>query len=223
VNLPRPPICDEDAIAHFSISRSDVKPLMGETVDRPKKDVRFTQCCGCRSSVSCYRECRPTTGGGASSQSLYELARGIDRSPVVPNRVSKSVSAEDTFPTDLPLPELQPAIHRLAEKVWNASRGNARQARTIVLKLKTREFTTLTRSLTPTEMPRSADQLAELAMSLFDRVDLGPSQLLQLFRLAGVGLSNFQIEAELPLLGSNPATESIIEEFTPVVEQMGCD
>jgi len=67
-----------------------------------------------------------------------EVARGVDRSPVVANRVSKSISAEDTFPTDLPLPELQPAIHRLAEKVWNASRANARQARTIVLKLKTR-------------------------------------------------------------------------------------
>jgi hypothetical protein len=43
----------KDAIAHFSISRSGVKLLMGETVDRPKKDGRFTRCCGGRSSVSC--------------------------------------------------------------------------------------------------------------------------------------------------------------------------
>jgi len=147
---------------------------------------------------------------GRYGQRLFELARGIDRSPVVPNRVSKSASAEDTFPNDLLLPELEPAIHRLAEKVWNASRANARQARTIVLKLKTREFTTLTRSLTPTQMPQNARELAELALSLFDRADLGPSQL---FRLAGVGLSNFQIEAELPLLAdedaqANSATKS---------------
>lgn len=87
---------------------------------------------------------------GRYGERLYELARGIDRTPVVPNRASKSISAEDTFPNDLPLSELQPAIHGLAEKVWNASRANARQARTIVLKLKTREFTTLTRSVTPT-------------------------------------------------------------------------
>ena len=60
---------------------------------------------------------------GRYGQQLYELARGIDHSPVVPNRVSKSISAEDTFPNDLPLPELQPSIHRLAEKVWN---GHAR-------------------------------------------------------------------------------------------------
>jgi DNA polymerase IV len=145
---------------------------------------------------------------GRYGQQLYELARGIDHSPVVPNRVSKSISAEDTFPNDLPLPELQPSIHRLAEKVWNGSRANARQARTIILKLKTREFTTLTRSLTPTEMPKSANELVELAVSLFDRVDLGSSQL---SRLADVGLSNSQIEAELPLLASSLATESMVE------------
>jgi DNA polymerase IV len=151
---------------------------------------------------------------GRYGQRLYELARGIDHNPVVANRVSKSISAEDTFPNDLPLPELQPAIHRLAEKVWNASRANARQARTIVLKLKTREFTTLTRSLTPTQMPKSANELAELAISLFDRVELGSAQL---FRLAGVGLSNFQIENELPLLVSSVLTESTIEESTATV------
>lgn len=152
---------------------------------------------------------------GRYGQRLYELARGTDHSPVVPNRVSKSISAEDTFPRDLPLPELQPAIHRLADKVWNASRANARQARTIVLKLKTREFTTLTRSVTPTQMPTNATELAELAISLFDRIDLGSSQL---FRLAGVGLSNFQIETQLPLLASSLATESTLEKFTPTVE-----
>jgi DNA polymerase-4 len=152
---------------------------------------------------------------GRYGHRLYELARGVDHSPVVANRDSKSISAEDTFPNDLPLPELGSAIHHLAEKVWTASRANVRQARTIVLKLKTREFATLTRSLTPTQMPNSAIELAELAISLFDRVELGPSQL---FRLAGVGLSNFQIEAELPLLASSLATESAAEEFTATVE-----
>lgn len=152
---------------------------------------------------------------GRYGKRLYELARGIDHSPVVANRVSKSISAEDTFPSDLGLRELEPAIHRLAEKVWNASRANARQARTVVLKLKTREFTTLTRSMTPAQMPTTATELAELAISLFDRVDLVSSQL---FRLAGVGLTNFQIEADLPLLASSPAVESAPEKFTATVE-----
>ena len=86
-----------------------------------------------------------------------------------------------------------------AEKVWAASRENARGARTAVLKLKTKEFSTLTRSLTPTEMPGSAESLAAVALSLFDRVELGADQL---FRLVGVGLSNFQSSEERPLFSS---------------------
>ena len=110
----------------------------------------------------------------------------------------KSISAEDTFPEDIPLPETESAIRRLAEKVWATSRENARGARTVVLKLKTKEFSTLTRSLTPLEMPGSAEGLAAVALSLFGRVELGTNQL---FRLVGVGLSNFQ-NSEEPLLFS---------------------
>jgi DNA polymerase-4 len=124
---------------------------------------------------------------------LYELARGIDRNPVVPNRVSKSISAEDTFERDIPLAETEPLIRRLAEKVWVSSRQNARMARTIVLKLKTKEFETLTRSLTPLVMPASAEEFATVAVSLRERVNLRPTQL---FRLVGVGLSNFQIQTD---------------------------
>jgi len=133
---------------------------------------------------------------GRYGRRLYELARGIDHNPVVPNRSSKSLSAEDTFERDILLAETEPLVRKLAEKVWTASRQNARMARTIILKLKTKEFSTLTRSLTPPEMPGSAEGLAAVALSLFDRVELGASQL---FRLVGVGLSNFQSSEEPPL------------------------
>jgi DNA polymerase IV len=124
---------------------------------------------------------------------LYELARGIDHNPVVANRLSKQISAEDTFPEDIPLAETEPAIRQLAEKVWNASRNNQRGARTVVLKLKTKEFRSLTRSLTSPVLPSSSEELATIALSLRDRVELDPSQL---FRLVGVGLSNFQSDEE---------------------------
>ena len=130
---------------------------------------------------------------GRYGRRLYELARGIDHNPVVPNRPSKSISAEDTFEIDIPLSQTAPLVYKLAEKVWAASRQNARMARTVVLKLKTKEFNTLTRSLTPPVMPTSLEEFANLALSLCERVDLGPQQL---FRLVGVGLSNFQMEAE---------------------------
>ena len=126
---------------------------------------------------------------------LYELARGIDHSPVVSNRMSKQISAEDTFPEDIPLAETEAAIRQLAEKVWNASRNNARGARTVVLKVKTKEFRSLTRSLTPLAPPSTCEELTSIALSLRERVELEP---VQLFRLVGVGLSNFPSEDEEP-------------------------
>jgi DNA polymerase-4 len=123
---------------------------------------------------------------------LYQLARGIDDSPVVPDRPTKSISAEDTFAQDVPLTELEPMIVRLAEKVWTASRAasekETRIPRTVVLKLKTSGFNILTRSHTPPLPPSSQEELTTIALSLRDRVDLCPQQR---FRLVGVGLSNF--------------------------------
>ena len=125
---------------------------------------------------------------------LYELARGVDASKVVPDRPAQSISAEDTFERDVPLTETEPMIRKLAELTWAASRKESRIARTVVLKLKTAEFKILTRSHTPSSPPSSCEELTAIALSLRERVALGPQQR---FRLVGVGLSNF-LEAEDP-------------------------
>jgi DNA polymerase-4 len=130
---------------------------------------------------------------GNYAQRLYELARGIDHSPVISNRVRKQISAEDTFPDDITLEECETHIRRLAEKVWIASKNNTRKARTVVLKLKTKEFTSLTRSLTPNEPISSCALLTEIALGLRNRVEL-PGE--QLYRLVGVGLSNFRFDED---------------------------
>jgi DNA polymerase IV len=132
---------------------------------------------------------------GSYALRLYELARGIDLNPVVANRVRKQVSAEDTFPDDIPLSECDAHIRRLAEKVWAASKDNARGARTVVLKLKTKEFSSLTRSLTPSQPITNCETLTEIALGLCQRVDLPDRQL---YRLVGVGLSNFQLDEDKP-------------------------
>ena len=120
---------------------------------------------------------------------LHELARGVDDTEVVPDRPTQSISVEDTFEHDVPLAEIEPMIRRLTEKLWSASRKEPRMARTVVLKLKTSEFKILTRSHTPSSPPSSCEELTEIALKLQGRVDLGPKQL---FRLVGVGLSNFE-------------------------------
>ena len=119
---------------------------------------------------------------------LYELARGVDESKVVPDRPTQSISAEDTFERDVPLTETEPMIRKLAELTWAASRKESRIARTVVLKLKTAEFKILTRSHTPSSPPSSCEELTAIALSLRERVTLGAQQR---FRLVGVGLSNF--------------------------------
>jgi DNA polymerase IV len=57
---------------------------------------------------------------------LFELARGVDESKVVPDRPTQSISAEDTFERDLPLTETEPMIRKLAELTWTASRKESR-------------------------------------------------------------------------------------------------
>lgn len=120
---------------------------------------------------------------------LYELARGIDESEVIANRPTQAVSSEDTFERDLLLTEMEPMIRRLAEHTWTSSRKQSRIARTVVLKLKTSDFKTLTRSHTPPCPPSSCEELTAIALWLRDRVALNPRQR---FRLVGVGLSNFR-------------------------------
>ncbi|KRE97039.1 DNA polymerase IV [Frateuria sp. Soil773] len=130
---------------------------------------------------------------GRWGRRLHELSAGIDEHVVQPDRPTLQVSAEDTFEHDLTLDELEPHIRRLAEKTWAAhqreSEGeHGRVARTVVLKLKTSDFHTLTRSLTPALRPSSARQLADIACALRERVDR-PVDVR--YRLVGVGLAGF--------------------------------
>ncbi len=127
---------------------------------------------------------------------LYQLARGIDDGAVSPERLTMSVSAEDTFAEDVLLGELAPMIRRLAEKTWAAAGKQERIGRTVVLKLKTSDFRILTRSHTPPVPPASCEELTRIALSLVDRVGQGAEVR---YRLVGVGLSNFH-EADDPQL-----------------------
>jgi len=119
---------------------------------------------------------------------LHGLALGIDNNEVIPDRPTKSISAEDTFEQDVTLTETESMIRRLAEQTWTASRKELRIARTVVLKLKTSDFKILTRSHTPHAPPSSCEELTSIALLLRERISLSPKQR---FRLVGVGLSNF--------------------------------
>ncbi len=132
---------------------------------------------------------------GRYGRRLSELAHGIDRGEVKPDRPTQSISAEDTFADDRPLTQIEPTIRELAAKVWAAASKDERIGRTVVLKLKTREFRILTRSYTPATAPRDAEELTTIALGLREQVNLRSTTL---YRLVGVGLANFIRPDEAP-------------------------
>jgi DNA polymerase-4 len=119
---------------------------------------------------------------------LYNLARGIDHNEVRPDRPRKSISSEQTFESDLSLGELTVPTQSAAERTWNHATKSDRIGRTVILKLKTSDFQSITRSLTPSVRPTSLEELSAVALQLLDRVDLPATTR---YRLVGVGLSNF--------------------------------
>jgi DNA polymerase-4 len=135
---------------------------------------------------------------GRYGRRLHELSRGIDYSPVNPDRPIQSLSAEDTFAEDLPLEALTETIGALAGKVWEAARKTDRVGRTVILKLKTSDFQIITRSLTPAVWPHSQDGFTTIALSLRERVQLPGNTR---YRLAGVGIGNFRDPNDWPTQG----------------------
>ena len=126
---------------------------------------------------------------GRWGRRLHELANGIDEHAVEPERPTLQISAEDTFEHDLKLNELEAHIRRLADKAWAGyQREQDRVACTVVLKLKTADFHTLTRSFTPPQRPRSAQELGMIACTLRERVER-PAECR--YRLVGVALAGF--------------------------------
>jgi DNA polymerase IV len=123
--------------------------------------------------------------GRSHGASLYELARARDDRPVVSDRETKSVSAEDTFETDLSDPVLLSAIvDRHARSVCTRLRKAKLSGRTVTLKVRMHDFATLTRSATlagPTDRPASVSRTAR---ALLAELDTAAG-----VRLLGVGVS----------------------------------
>jgi DNA polymerase-4 len=128
------------------------------------------------------------TSLGSLGRRIYDFARGIDNSPVVVDRPTQSISAEDTFEADVPLQETTEILICLAERVWQAASNEPRTARTVVLKLRTSDFQIVTRSHTPATPPACSEDVTAVALWLQNRVGLNPKTK---FRLVGVGLTNF--------------------------------
>ncbi|MCA1910063.1 MAG: DNA polymerase IV [Magnetospirillum sp.] len=123
---------------------------------------------------------------GKFGRHLHAMARGEDSRPVTPDRPAKSVSNETTFVRDISaVAELRAALLPLVEKVAGRLAKADLAGHTVVLKLKTADFRSLTRNHRLAEPSRRADIIGTVAASLLDREADGRA-----FRLVGVGVTD---------------------------------
>jgi DNA polymerase-4 len=151
--------------------------------------------------------------GVARGNGLYELAHGIDPRPVVADREIKSISVEDTFPTDLLdrarlVEELDVLVRRLASRL----QARERSGRTVTLKVRRHDFTTIARSDTLAAPTDNVVVLREVARRLLASVEIGGG-----VRLLGIGVSSLAEFAQQDMFDSPTAVGRSPE--TPAVDE----
>ncbi|MGP3684662.1 DNA polymerase IV [Streptomyces sp. IBSNAI002] len=141
--------------------------------------------------------------GRSHGVGLYRMALGIDDRPVVAERDAKSVSVEDTFDVDLhDRVRIRTEVQRLADRCVQRLRGSGHSGRTIVLKVRRYDFSTLTRSETlrgPTDDPAV---VREAAARLLEGVDTTGG-----VRLLGVGVTGLADYTQEDLFAQSLAAE----------------
>lgn len=124
---------------------------------------------------------------GRTGQWLHSAARGIDERPVRTERTRKSLGHERTYFEDIEsLDEMDACLADLAGRVASGLERRELSARTITVKVRYPDFTTLTRSRTLEKPTASEALIAEISRELLRRTDAGSRNV----RLLGVTGSN---------------------------------
>jgi len=148
---------------------------------------------------------------GSQTEWLRQLAEGIDDRPVVPNRAAKSCGSENTFSQDLT--DLTDILSTIDEMARDGAAWLERQqllCRTVTIKVRYSDFTTVTRSHSQMPPTRSPDEIAARARALVDRTDAGKRPV----RLLGVSVHNLidpnrtEDGTALPFAGEEPERDS---------------
>jgi DNA polymerase-4 len=134
---------------------------------------------------------------GKSGPYFYWIARGVDEREVNPDRIRKSIGAEDTFREDIhDLETARAGLQPLIDKVWRYCEANSIRGKTVTLKVKWDDFTQITRSKTVVAPVASAIEIAEIVELLLSPIFPVPKGI----RLLGVTLSSLDAVDE----GSEP-------------------
>jgi len=124
---------------------------------------------------------------GSQADWLRRLADGVDDRPVTPNRSAKSSGSENTYAEDLTnLDTIRTEVDRMARRGADWLGRKTLCARTVTIKVRYSDFTTITRSHSERPATRDADRLAARARRLVDGTEAGDRPV----RLLGVSLHN---------------------------------
>ena len=158
--------------------------------------------------------------GEAGAQRLHDLSWGRDPRPVTPGHEEKSIGHETTFETDRTDPaELHRVILQLADAVGQRLRRAGVMGRTVSIKLRFEDFTTITRSRTLAEPTDLGRRLYEEARALYDQANTSRRPV----RLIGVRAE--QLTGDVAALGlwdddedwreAEQTVDAIAERFGP--------
>ncbi len=126
---------------------------------------------------------------GKAGNYFYEVVRGIDERPVVPFREGKSIGAERTYDTDLfDMRIVEEKLNEVRDIMWRRCREKKKFGKTLTLKVRFSDFSTITRSRTQRE-PYSFQEIVQVSKELLPVADVRKNGV----RLLGVTLSNFPV------------------------------
>jgi DNA polymerase-4 len=133
--------------------------------------------------------------GDAQATHLHELAWGRDPRRVTTDTPDKSIGAEETFSSDVTEPEaIRRELLRLSDRAASRLRSTGQAGRTVSIKIRFGDFTTISRSKTlgaPTDVTRD---VYETARGLFDALGTGTARI----RLVGVRIEGLVAGASFP-------------------------
>lgn len=124
---------------------------------------------------------------GKQADALQRLSRGDDQRPVTPHRNAKSSGSERTYPEDLDnLETIRGELERMAEQAAARLTRQSLFARTVTIKVRYADFTTVTRSHTDPVPTHETELVVARVLTLLGRTECGDRAV----RLLGVSVSN---------------------------------
>ncbi len=145
--------------------------------------------------------------GQAVGSHLSALAWGRDDRPVIPGSTDKSVGAEETFATDVDDPQvIRRELLRLSGRTARSLRASGSVARTVVVKLRLANFTTITRSRTLPEPTDVARKIYVTACDLYAAAGLDSRARLRLVGVRAAGLIPAARSATQLAFGERPVS-----------------